>query len=901
MLPRMSLVCWLASLAWAVDWVGGDYAGADLVLQDGDTLTGDFTGVGLLWLPSGATATLGSSAVSVSASRIVIDGRLVGVGVGHAGGRGGVAPCGYRATDGEPGDLGGDGGVGGVCDFGGGGGGGGHGGAGGRGAYSQIFSSTGAPLPSMGGLDYGLPDPDLWEPGGGGGGGGSACVVDGALGGTGGGGLRLEARWISVDGQIDVSGASGGSSPLESGAGGGGAGGTVVLLADRLRGVGTVFANGGRGGDADSLGANGGGGGGGGGFVTVEYAAVGVLPQLRATGGTRGAHAQLMVWPASNGVAGQVMQSQVDADRDGVHDRHDELCIARDDDGDGLCDTWDSCGGAPDLEDRDGDTVPDACDVCPDTSDPTQVDADLDGRGAACDCDDLAPAHQDLERWYDDRDRDGDGDPLSYTVACVPPLDTVLTSGDCDDRDPTRSSLATEVCNGVDDNCANGADEPGSVGETVSWPDDDLDTYGADEAPVSSCVVPAGNVLQAGDCDDLDGAIHPGVLEFCDGVDEDCDGEIDLGAVDGYFVYTDLDEDGHGDPRDPLRLCTLPQGYALVGDDCDDTDPTVFSGSTWYADRDGDELGDSGSGQFSCAPVPNRVLDGSDCDDTDPNLPTTLWPDTDGDAHGDELAAPVSGCPGAGLSSDALDCDDGDDQVSPDGVEVCNDVDDDCDDAVDDDATDATPWYVDADEDGWGDEEVLACDQPGDAVARGGDCDDGDGARHPEAVDLPGNGVDEDCSGADADATLDSDGDGLSDAAEAVLGTDPDRSDTDGDGVGDADEAPDGDPVDTDGDGTVDALDPDDDGDDLPTRDEGTGDTDGDGIADYLDTDADGDGVFDLVDDRPTDPGRPADPTDPPAEPSQWGCGCDSSSGTLPSGLLAAGLAVLLRRRSRAR
>ena len=32
----------------------------------------------------------------------------------------------------------------------------------------------------------------------------------------------------------------------------------------------------------------------------------------------------------------------------------------------------------------------------------------------------------------------------------------------------------------------------------------------------------------------------------------------------------------------------------------------------------------------------------------------------------------------------------------------------------------------------------------------GGDCDDGDSAIHPEAVDLPGDTLDEDCSGAPA-------------------------------------------------------------------------------------------------------------------------------------------------------
>jgi hypothetical protein len=109
----------------------------------------------------------------------------------------------------------------------------------------------------------------------------------------------------------------------------------------------------------------------------------------------------------------------------------------------------------------------------------------------------------------------------------------------------------------------------------------------------------------------------------------------------------------------------------------------------------------------------------------------------------------------------------------------------------------------------------------------------------------------------------DSDGDGLYDHTEIELGTDPEDEDTDGDGVHDGYEVDDPeDPKDTDGDGTIDALDPDDDGDGIPTADEGADpngdgnpedaqDSDGDGVPDYLDPDdndgpqgdTDGDGL----------------------------------------------------------
>jgi len=93
----------------------------------------------------------------------------------------------------------------------------------------------------------------------------------------------------------------------------------------------------------------------------------------------------------------------------------------------------------------------------------------------------------------------------------------------------------------------------------------------------------------------------------------------------------------------------------------------------------------------------------------------------------------------------------------------------------------------------------------------------------------------------------DTDNDTLSDAVEScVTGTDPNANDSDHDGLTDDVEvgADPSNPVDTDGDGTIDALDPDDDGDGVPTSYELTqGDTDQDGTPDYLDSDDDGDGI----------------------------------------------------------
>jgi MYXO-CTERM domain-containing protein len=99
---------------------------------------------------------------------------------------------------------------------------------------------------------------------------------------------------------------------------------------------------------------------------------------------------------------------------------------------------------------------------------------------------------------------------------------------------------------------------------------------------------------------------------------------------------------------------------------------------------------------------------------------------------------------------------------------------------------------------------------------------------------------------------FDTDGDGLRDSVERRIGTNPNNPDSDGDGLRDGVEVPDQNaPRDTDRDGTIDALDPDDDGDTIPTAteimlDETAGDDfDGDGTPSYLDSDSDGDALPD--------------------------------------------------------
>ncbi len=246
---------------------GADFGGADLIPNNGDTLSGTFTNVGTFKVPAGATVTVAAGVpLQVSATTTIIDGTLDANGAGSAGGAG----VGAGASDGSNGSGPGGGGKGraGPCVHGGGGGGGGYGGAGGTGGYA--FNDPIYPNP---GVIYGSDTDTAIELGSGGGGGGSSCSDASGNGGAGGGSIRISGASIQINGVISANGVIGAIGPVDGGAGGGGSGGSVGLFSSTITGAGVVNVKGGTGGSEQSTAFEGDGGGGGGGKVKLGAAA----------------------------------------------------------------------------------------------------------------------------------------------------------------------------------------------------------------------------------------------------------------------------------------------------------------------------------------------------------------------------------------------------------------------------------------------------------------------------------------------------------------------------------------------------------------------------------------------------------------------------------------------------
>lgn len=221
-----------------------------------------------------------------------------------------------------------------------------------------------------------------------------------------------------------------------------------------------------------------------------------------------------------------------------------------------------------------------------------------------------------------DADGDGHGDPETLMMACEAPDGHVESDDDCDDTCPTCFEGATESCDEVDQDCDGIVDEDLSM--FLSYVDLDGDGFGEDQTEESSCMVGTGRVQTKGDCDDRSRLTHPDASEVCNEMDDDCDGQVDEHVMTRVYRDADGDGFGSeaSDQCGVAAGFTTRAGDCADGnasvfpgapETCDgldnDCDTQVDEGVTtaYYADCDGDGYAAWGATATpACALPPTR-------------------------------------------------------------------------------------------------------------------------------------------------------------------------------------------------------------------------------------------------------------------------------------------------------
>lgn len=233
----------------------------------------------------------------------------------------------------------------------------------------------------------------------------------------------------------------------------------------------------------------------------------------------------------------------------------------------------------------------------------------------------------------------------------------------------------------------------------------------------------------------------------------DCDDSLETGAaciLGCQTFYLDEDGDGFGTPMDSLIACAAPIGYVANNLDCDDENPATNPDA---AEIFSNSIDDNCDGRIDETVI---SVDSMDTDSMMMDSMQTNAMDEDEDGIIDSL----DNCIGI-ANPNQMDMD-------GDGVGAACDCDDseligfNC-------SEGCITFFADNDGDGFGTPNItrVACTSPAGFVLSGTDCDDTNPNINPMAMEIPDNGIDENCNNSVDESNeainwfLDADGDGF--------------------------------------------------------------------------------------------------------------------------------------------
>ena len=128
--------------------------------------------------------------------------------------------------------------------------------------------------------------------------------------------------------------------------------------------------------------------------------------------------------------------------------------------------------------------------------------------------------------------------------------------------------LWTVLVNGSIDT-ASASDTGAPVDNDDSDQDDAEDTQDTEDTQPTSDIDGDGFSVEDGDCDDSNPLIYPTMTDDCDGIDNNCDGNIDESAIGAMYEPNDIPWNGYFWGTIPLDNIPKVQGLITTESDVD--------------------------------------------------------------------------------------------------------------------------------------------------------------------------------------------------------------------------------------------------------------------------------------------------------------------------------------------